>query len=35
METYETLKITNSGNARAFYKWAKGIDSAQLFSITP
>ena len=35
METIETLKVTNSGNAKAFYKWIKQPDSQNLFKIKP
>lgn len=27
METSETLRVSNNGNARAFYKWIKTADS--------
>jgi len=27
METSETLRVSNNGNARAFYKWIKPADS--------
>jgi len=35
METYETLKVTNNGNANAYYKWSKPVESLNIFFIEP
>lgn len=35
METTETLKVQNTGNAKAFYRWVKGPESQNLFRIQP
>lgn len=35
METTESLKVQNNGNAKAFYRWVKAQDSQNLFKIRP
>ena len=35
MITTEALKVTNNGNASAYYKWSKPVDSQNIFSIEP
>lgn len=35
MTTTENLKVQNTGNAKAYYRWTKGPDSQNLFKILP
>ena len=34
-ETTEIIKITNSGNARAYFKWLPSPNDTKLFTISP